>query len=120
MLNCLARDAGGVRCELLYLRDGRGACNFRLLARLLIFRVNELHIAETDERQYVPQIRLLMIKSLRRTSRTERSAARGDHIDLLALQNSLWTRCRPQNRLARAHHLIDPRLQWRGNREVVH
>src|ERR1700680_3039279 len=100
--------------------DGGRFRNLGLLSGLLVFGVDEGHVRETDKRQNVAEVRLLIVEAFSRRSRTECAAAGGHDVDLLAFQNALRAASGEENCLAHADDLIDPCLQGRRNGEVIH
>src|ERR1700692_3716001 len=90
--------------------DGGRFRNLGLLSGLLVFGVDEGHVRETDERQDMAKVRLLIVEAFSRRSRTECAAAGGHDVDLLAFQNPLRAGFGEQHCLAYADDLIDPRL----------
>jgi hypothetical protein len=69
----------------LKLRNGRCARGFGEISRFLILGVDESDTGQTDEREDVPQVRLLIIICGGRSAGAKRTSARGEDYNLLAL-----------------------------------
>src|SRR5579885_2424389 len=101
----------------------RGGCN-RCLAMILAdvdaFGADERDVRDAEEAENAAQVRLLVTERRRGRVRTVESAARGRDDDLLATRQSLWALLGIAERLARDREPVNPCLELRRDREVVH
>lgn len=77
-------------------------------------------IGQADEAERGEQVRFLMIESRHRARAAVHTTARGRQVDLLAGQQSLGTIRAILERAARHGHPVDPPLQLRRDREIIH
>jgi hypothetical protein len=98
---------------------GRFCCQ-RQLRFALIFRVYESDLGQADKCQNVAQIRFLKIELRVWRSGRVSAAARCEHVHFLAGQEFFRPGFCIRKRLAEAHNLVQPSLEPRRNREVMH
>src|SRR6266849_5834410 len=84
------------------------------------FDMDEGDVIEADKTQYRAQIGLLEVQAARRALAAVDAAPAGDDEDLLALEQPLGTRRGVAEGSPGAGEVVDPRLQGRRDRKVVH
>ena len=86
----------------------------------LIFRVYESDVGQADKTEDVAQVRFLKIELCIWRAGRIGAATRSEHISFLARQESFWSGFSVRKRLAKTHNLVQPSLEPRGDRKVVH
>ena len=102
-------------------RRGRDLADERLVrADVDAFGANEDHVGDTEEAEHTAQVCFLVVEERERCLRTGEAAARGGNDDPLAASEPLRSVLGVAESLPGDRKAVDPRLELRGNAEVVH